>query len=171
MEKELGEVFGGGRLLRVPAPILLSLRCAVCAKGACPDVSSCAASMPVWHTLHLPGVSPIRFHQYHCGLGGGFDSDSMEKELGEVWRCAVCAKGACPDAACAAFCGVPPAKGAVPRRLVVRRFGARSATAPSFPILRSRRSVFISINSLHWRLGVLPQWKKNWMRCLVEAAC
>jgi len=41
MEKVLGEVCGGGRLLRVPAPVLLPLRCAA-AKGACPGASSSA---------------------------------------------------------------------------------------------------------------------------------
>jgi len=38
----------------------------------------------------------------------------MEKELGEVWRCAVCAEGACPDAAASLSDGVPPAEGACP---------------------------------------------------------
>jgi len=103
----------------------------------------------------------------------------MEKELGEVWRCAVCAEGACPDAAASLSDGVPPVL-RVPapapcRRRRLRRFGTRSATAPSLIFLAPRRSVFISMNSLHWRLGLLllllPQWKKNWMRCLVVAAC
>jgi len=73
----------------------------------------------------------------------------MEKELDEVWRCAVCAEGACPDAAASLSYGVPPAKGASPApRRRLRRFGTRSATAPSLIFLDSRRSVFVTASAV-----------------------
>ena len=47
------------------------------------------------------------------------------------------------------------------RRRRLRRFGTRSATAPSLIFLAPRRSVFISMNSLHWRLGLLHTMEKE----------
>ena len=80
MEKELDEVFGGGRLLRVPAPTVLpsgysryGVRAFTTAKGACPDVSSCAA-------LGLAPLLPR--HCYSYGLADPFSSVSLRAWLG-----------------------------------------------------------------------------------------
>jgi hypothetical protein len=101
----------------------------------------------------------------------------MEKELGEVWRCAVCAEGACPDAACVAFgwCARVSAKGACPGA------SSSSSSAPlgdslcycpvvSNPGAAPIRFHQYELASLETRTAA-AQWKKNWVRCVVVAAC
>ena len=94
---------------------------------------------------------------------------TLEKVLDEVWWCAVCcAEGACPGAACAAFvwCARVSAKGASP----ALRFAALGL-APLLPCHCYSWGLADPFSSVSVQRLAASEWKKNWMRCLVVAAC